>query len=147
MWFWSDDARQHARALLQLDDDRRIGRPGREPGMVRLVHHHDAEDAAATAHPLPLGTPRQTAAAHLARREAKRAALEAALRHQLVAPRRLPERRHLRRDRRNRPRRSGAALGLLLSLLHEGSLDSTSVECVDRMPPLPDTSATSCCGT
>src|SRR4029077_15447337 len=114
----------------------------REPGMARLVHHDDAEAAPPPAHPLPLGAPGQAAAAHLASGEAERPAVEAALRRQLVAPGGLPGRRPLRCDRRDRRGRGGRR-----GLAHDASLESTSVECVDRTPPFPDTSATSCRGT
>ena len=102
------------------------------------MHDGKREDLAPTRHLHPRRLVRQAGAAHRPRREAERAAAAAALHHELVAARGLEERRQLGGDGRDRLRRL---------VRHDASLESTSVECVESTPPLPETSAMSCFAT
>src|SRR5438552_2767178 len=103
--------------------------------VVDLMHDGVAEDRATPGDGRPLRLARETAAAEVARREAMGAAAAAALHDQLVAARGLPEGRHLARRLRE---------GLRVGRRHDGSRARMSVECVERTPPFPETSATSC---
>src|SRR5579883_3324066 len=137
VWSHAEQVRDHARSLLELHHHDGVRHLGGEAGVQGLVHDRHAEDRPASRHALPLGLPREAVAAKLARGKAARPAGTAALHHELVAARGLPEGRHRGRHLRKRLGRGA----------HAGSRARTSVECVERRPPLPETSATSCRGT
>src|SRR5262245_50703091 len=104
--------------------------------MIDLMHQDVAEDRPAPGDRSPLGLARETAAAAVACREAVGPAAAAPLDDELVPVRGGEEGRHLGADLRERLR--GA---------HDASRASTSVEWVERTPPFPETSATSCRAT
>src|SRR5262249_35407451 len=127
--------------------------------MARLLHGGGAEDSYRPAKALQFRAARKAAAAHLAGREEMGTTVEAAVHNQVgargggeevgatveaaltrrrVAPGVSPDRPHRRPDRSN---------GSRGRFPHVASLETTSVGCVEKIPPFPDTSATSCFGT
>ena len=120
-------------AFLELHEDDGVRDLGGEPGMVDLVHDVEADDRAAPGRGDPLGVAAEAAAANLTRREPALTAALAALHDEPPLAGRGKERTQLLGDLRNRLLRIGH---------HEESGLRTSVECMDRIPPLPDTRMT-----